>query len=354
MHFDHFKEYQLLPGLEPHMRVNLGPIHTWLQPAERLGEKLGIELYIKRDDAQPLGMGGNKVRQLEFYLGPALQQKADTVLITGAVQSNFVRLCAAACRKLGWHPVIQLEKRVPDTDNYYNHSGNVLLDHLYGAEIHYATETDEDKADAELDKLADKLKAQGRKPYTIHLGVDHPPLGALGYALAAAETRLQLDAINVSPDHIVIPSGSGLTHAGFLTGAHAIAWDVAVQGICVRRSKNLQQTRIQKRVKEVASLLNLNVSVPETHVRVFDDVLQPGYGQLNEQVHLAIQYTAHLEGILLDPVYSGRCMAGLIDLISQGVIAKGARVLFIHTGGTPALFAYQNKLGFDTLRSNDL
>ena len=348
MHFDHFQEYRLLPGLEPHSRVNLGPIRTWLQPAERLGEKLGVELYIKRDDTQPLGMGGNKVRQLEFYLGPALQHNVDTVLITGAIQSNFTRLCAAACRRLGWHPVIQLEDRVPDTDNYYNHSGNVLLDQLYGAEIHYATETDEDKADAELDRLAEKLQAQGRNTYTIHLGVEHPPLGALGYALAATETKLQLDAIDVTPDHIVIPSGSGLTHSGFLTGAHAIKWDVAVQGICVRRDKKQQQLRIQNRTDEVASLLNLDTPVPCDLVNVYDDVLNPGYGQLNEQLHLAMQHTAQLEGVLLDPVYSGRCMAGMIDLINQGIICKGERVVFVHTGGLPALFAYQNKLSIGT------
>jgi len=345
-HFDHKKEYQLLPQLASHPRVDLGPVHTNLQPAIRLGDKLGIELYIKRDDTQPLGMGGNKVRQLEFYLGPAQQDKADTVLITGAVQSNFVRLCAAACRKLGWHPVVQLENRVPNTDSLYKHSGNVLLNQLYGAEIHYATETDEDKADAELDKLASILAAQGRRPYTIHLGVEHPPLGALGYALAAAETKLQLDALDVCADHVVIPSGSGLTHSGFVAGTHALKWDVAVQGICVRRDQTQQQLRIQNRLTEVADILKLDTAVPTEQVHVYDSVLQPGYGQTNPQVDEAIQSTAQLEGILLDPVYSGRCMAGLIDLVQCGVIARGERVVFIHTGGLPALFAYQNKLSF--------
>ena len=345
-HFDHAKEYRLLPGLAPHPRVNLGPLHTCLQPANRLADKLGIEVYVKRDDTQPLGMGGNKVRQLEFYLGPALQQQADTVLITGAVQSNFVRLCAAACRKLGWQPVVQLENRVPNTDTFYQSSGNVLLNQLYGAEIHYATETDEDKADAELDALAATIKAKGRRPYTIHLGTEHPPLGALGYALAAAETKLQLDAMELSADHIVIPSGSGLTHSGFLAGTHALGWDVAVHGICVRRDQKQQRLRIQNRVAEVSELLNLDSAVPNNRVDVYDDVLQPGYGQTNQQVDLAIQNTAQLEGILLDPVYSGRCLAGLIDLVERGIINKDERVVFIHTGGLPALFAYQNKLPF--------
>ena len=180
------------------------------------------------------------------------------------------------------------------------------------------------------------------------MGVEHPPLGALGYALAATETKLQLDAIDVTPDHIVIPSGSGLTHSGFLTGAHAIKWDVTVQGICVRRDKKQQQLRIQNRTDEVASLLNLDTPVPGDLVNVYDDVLNPGYGQLNEQLHLAMQHTAQLEGVLLDPVYSGRCMAGMIDLINQGIICKGERVVFVHTGGLPALFAYQNKLSIGT------
>jgi len=344
LHFDHDEEYRLVPGLEHHPRVDLGPVRTALQPAPRLGDELGIELYFKRDDSHPLGMGGNKVRQLEFYLGPAITQNADTVLITGAVQSNFVRLCAAACRRLGFHPVVQLEDRVPNNDPLYRQSGNVMLNQMFGAEIHYATETSEDLADKELDRLAQKIESQGRKPYTIHLGVEHPPLGALGYVLCAVETRLQLQALQRTPDHIVIPSGSGLTHSGFLTGTHALDWDVQVHGICVRREQKLQQTRILKRSAEAATLMQLESSVPKDRVLVHDQVLQPGYGQLNDQVHNAITRTAQLEGVLLDPVYSGRCMAGLIDLVERDRIEKGSSVVFVHTGGLPALFAYQNKL----------
>ncbi len=344
---DHGEEYQLLPSLQKHSRVDLGPVRSPIQTLSRLGDELGIELQIKRDDAQPLGMGGNKVRQLEFYLGPALDQQADTVLITGAIQSNFVRLCAAACRKLGWQPVVQLEDRVPTNDPLYRKSGNVLIDQLLGAEIHYLPrEKDETEADANLDKLAAELKAAGRNPYVIHLGVEHPPLGALGYALAAAETKLQLEATVSMPDHVVIPTGSGITHSGFVTGAHALGWEVPIHGICVRRERALQQPRIEQRVAEVSELLELTDPVPASRVLVYDDVLHPGYGQLNEQVEDAVKRTAHLEGVLTDPVYSGRCMAGLIDLVDRGIITKGQRVLFIHTGGLPGLFAYQQKLGF--------
>ena len=345
--FDHGREYQLLPGLTEHARADLGPVRTPLQRAVRLGNELGIELYFKRDDAQPLGMGGNKVRQLEFYLGPALSQQADTILITGAIQSNFARLCAAACRRLGLHPVIQLEDRVPTNDPLYKSSGNVLLNQLYDAEIHYLPEGENEAlADARLDELAMDLQQKGHKPFVIHLGVDHPPFGALGYSLAAAELRIQLQEQSINATHLITPSGSGITHSGVLAGVDALDWDIAVEGICVRRDKSLQKQRIEKRATEAATLLG-NTEIPSHKVRTHDDVLAPGYGQLNPQVAEAIQKAAKLEGILVDPVYSGRTLAGLITLVEQGYIAKGSCVVFIHTGGTPALFAYQNKLDFE-------
>lgn len=344
--FDHSKEYQLLPALAQYARADLGPVRTPLQYADRLSHELGIELYIKRDDSQPLGMGGNKVRQLEFYLGPAQVQQADTVLITGAIQSNFVRLCAAACRRLGLEPVVQLEDRVPTSDPLYQKSGNVLLDQLYGAEIHYLPEgEDETLADARLDQLAAGIKQQGRVPYVIHLGVEHPPTGSLGYALAAAELHVQLQEQNITASHLVTPSGSGITHSGILAGVHALNWQVTVEGICVRREARLQKSRIEKRTSEVTSLLDV-AAIPADSVRVHDDVLEPGYGQLNPSVEQAIVKAARLEGILVDPVYSGRTLAGLISLVEQNRIPQGSTVVFIHTGGAPALFAYQNKLDF--------
>ena len=326
--FDHSAEFDLLPDIARHPRVDLGPVRTHLEKLSRLGKELGIQLYIKRDDAQPLGMGGNKVRQLEYYLGPALEMGADTVLITGAIQSNFVRLCSAAARKVGLHPVVQLEDRVPRDDANYRNSGNVLLDQLYGADIHHLPiGEDESAADINLDKIADELRAKGRNPYVIHLGVEHSPLGGLGYALAAAETKIQLKELALDPDHVVIPTGSGLTHAGFLRGARAIEWSVPIHGICVRRSADLQYKRILNRTAELNEMLKGGSPVSEADVIVDDTVLQPGYGQLNDQVREAIKLAAHLEGILLDPVYSGRCMAGLIELVRSGKIKQGERCL---------------------------
>lgn len=338
---------ELLPGVMDHSRVLLGLTSTPIEKLPRLSEALGIHLCAKRDDNLTLGMGGNKIRQLEFYLGPAMDQGADTVLITGAVQSNFVRCCAAASRKLGLKPVVQLENRVAKDDSIYKESGNVLINQLLGAQIHYFPEGEnEEAADANLHKIAEKLKQQGHNPYIIHLGIDHAPLGGLGYALAAAETFLQFQSMGEMPDHIVIPSGSGLTHAGFLSGARAIGWGVKVHGVCVRRNADQQYKRIKRRAFEIDRMLGKDENIKPDDIIVQDEILAPGYGLMNTHVAEAITMAAHSEGMLLDPVYSGRTFAGLIDLVRRDVIPKGDSVAFIHTGGLPALFGYQNDLTY--------
>lgn len=342
---DFTKEFDLLPSLKRHARVDLGIQPTPLEFLPSLSAKLNVKLFVKRDDCVSFALGGNKIRQLEYYLGPAKDIQADTILITGAVQSNFVRLCATACRKLGWHPIVQLEKRVPNDNENYKSSGNVLLNNMLGAEVHYFDEgEDEAAADANLDIMAERLSKQGKKPYVIHLGVEHSPLGALGYALAAAEVFLQYKSQGIMPDHIVIPSGSGLTHAGFLCGARSIGWDVKVHGICVRRNKEAQTSRITGRAKEIDKMLGGTGNVRLDDIQLSDSVLAPGYGQLNADVKEAIKMAAHHEGLLLDPVYSGRAFAGLVSLVRDGTISKNETVTFIHTGGLAALFAYQDDL----------
>jgi len=339
-----FDVLNMLPALRGYPTVDLDLRQTSVDLLPRLGARLGIELFAKRDDTLPLAMGGNKVRQLEYYLGPALRDGADTVLITGAIQSNFVRLCAAAARKLGMKAVVQLEDRVPKDDAIYKSSGNVLLNHLFGAEIHYFPEGEnEAAADANLDRLADELRAKGHRPYVIHLGIEHEPLGGLGYAHCAAECFAQFQEMDVMPDHVVIPSGSGLTHAGFLAGARAVGWDVPVHGICVRREARSQHARIARRATEIDIMLDSN-GVKPTDIMVYDTVLAPGYGQMNDQVMAALSYAAQDEAMLLDPVYTGRTMAGLIALVNESVIKPDKRVAFIHTGGLPSVFAYQTDI----------
>lgn len=334
-----------LPGLAQHSRVQLGHHPTPIDFLPRLGKELGITLWAKRDDCNGLAFGGNKVRQLEYYLGPAAEAGADTMLITGALQSNFVRLAVASANKLGMRSEVQLEERVPDTDPLYRNSGNILLDQLLGATIHYFPEGEnEAAADASLDAHADRLRAEGRKPHVIHLGIDHPPIGGLGYAAAAAECLDQLEESGEMPDVVVIPSGSAITHCGFLAGARAAGWNVPIIGICVRRGADVQRGRVVRRAREVVQMLGSDVQISDDDVVVEDDVLAPGYGRMNDAVAEAIRLAAQREALMLDPVYTGRAMAGLIHCVRNGQIKQGAKVLFIHTGGGPALFAYQDKM----------
>ncbi len=332
-----------IPGLAAFPRQPLNPDPTPLEDLPSLSRSLGIALSAKRDDCQTLAFGGNKVRQLEYYFGAAVQMAADSVLITGALQSNFTRLTTAAARRLGMTPHIQLEERVPKTDALYRSSGNLFLNRLLGAELHFFPQgEDEAAADQALDRRAEELRAAAGRPYVIHLGLDHPPVGGLGYVAAAAELCSQLEGTGEKPDLIVVPSGSGLTHAGLLVGVRALNWQVPVQGIAVRRGADLQLSRVRQRAGELAAMIGRPELIEDNDVLVDDGVLAPGYGQLNPATSEAISLTAEHEGLLLDPVYSGRTMAGLMTLVRQGMIAPGTRVLFLHTGGLPALFAYQN------------
>ena len=336
----------LTKAIDKFPRVRLGHTPTPLDAAPRLGAALGIELWIKRDDCTGLAMGGNKVRQLEFPLGEAQSRDADTLLITSAVQSNYVRVAAAAGRRLGMETHIQLEERVPDVDALYRSSGNVLLDRLFGATLHsYPVGDDEPAADASLDLLAQSLAEAGRRPYVIHLAPAHPPLGALGYVLAAEETLAQARDLDLEFDAVVCPTGSALTHAGILVGLSALGVEIPVYGICVRRDAGSQAARVRQVTEQLAEMIERPEVFDGDDALTFDGVLAPGYGRLNDAVREAIALAARQEGLLLDPVYTGKTMAGLIEHVQSGVIPAGSRVLFIHTGGLPALFAYGDKLG---------
>jgi D-cysteine desulfhydrase family pyridoxal phosphate-dependent enzyme len=334
-----------IPELANFARVRLGHAPTPIDAAPSLGKELGITLRVKRDDCTGLAFGGNKVRQLEFYLGEALAQNADTVLITGAVQSNFVRTTAAAARQLGMQVHVQLEERVANMGVAYQTSGNVLLNRILGAHIHrFPVGEDEAAADAALEQIADSLKAQGHRPYVIHLGIEHAPIGALGYVVAAAEIVAQMRNQALAFDAIVVPSGSGLTHAGLLVGLRALGVGTPVYGVCVRRDADLQEPRVARRAREVEALVDSPGLLEDGDIRVTDRVLAPGYGKLNGLTFAAMDLAALREGLLLDPVYTGKTMAGLMSLLEAGEIGAGQRVLFVHTGGQPALFGYQSTL----------
>ena len=340
----HDESASLLRALDRFPRVSAAHVPTPLEPLDNLGDELGVSLLVKRDDCTGIGFGGNKVRQLEFYLGAALEQGADTLLITGAVQSNYVRTAAAMARRFGLDCHIQLEERVPDIDALHRSSGNVLLDRLLGATIHHYPEgEDEDGADASLGRIAGDLEAQGRRPYIIPLGPKSPPLGALGYVRAAIELARQIEQGALAVDEIIAPSGSAFTHAGLLYGLRMLGLDVPVTGICVRRDATRQADRVARRFRDIGELLERPRDPGTGDIRLRDGALAPGYGQLGPQVIEAIGLTAKTEGLFLDPVYSGKAMAGLIALARADALA-GRRVLFLHTGGQPALFAYGDKL----------
>ena len=305
----------------------------------------GPEVFIKRDDCTGLALGGNKARQLEFYMGDAISKKADSIIITGAIQSNFVRQAAAAARKLGMKIHIQLEDRVNKKDKLYMDSGNILLNKLLGAEIYkLPAGRDESEADDELDKIADQVRSRGGKPYVIHLGLNHPPLGALGYVDAAIEMLSQSERLNLVFDAIVLGSGSAATHSGFLTGLRYKKSNIPIYGICVRRPSDEQGTRVLQRVRQVEKMLKSKQLVTKADINVDDKCLGLGYGVVDNQVRDALETVARTEGILLDPVYTAKVMAGLINLTGEGVFKKGQRILFLHTGGVPALFGYANSL----------
>ncbi|MBT5227060.1 MAG: D-cysteine desulfhydrase family protein [Proteobacteria bacterium] len=325
-------------------RTPLAHTPTPIEKLNNLSAVLGGgALYVKRDDCTGLAMGGNKARQLEYYFGEALQQNADTVLITGAVQSNFVRMAAAAAAKLDLDCHIQLEERVGDAGADYRQSGNVLLDRILGATIHtYPKGEDEDGADANLKMIADELRSTGRQPYIIPLAPGHPPLGALGYVRAAEEILDQLGDLEDEIDHIFVASGSGSTHAGLLFGLRSLNWLKPVIGVCVRRNRTLQHDRISNRCREVAELLDMDNPVTSEDIRITDETFAPGYGKLNDQTLEAIDLCARREGLLLDPVYTGKSMAACLKHVRN--IEKSQSTLFIHTGGTPGLFGYSAEL----------
>jgi D-cysteine desulfhydrase/L-cysteate sulfo-lyase len=322
----------------------LAHLPTPLHALPNLSREIGnITISVKRDDCTGLAMGGNKARQLEFYLGEARHAGADCVLITGAVQSNYVRATAAAARQIGMDCHVQLEERVPDVDAIYRRSGNVLLNRLLGATIHsYPEGEDETGADRQLETIAAQLRLEGKQPYVIHLGAAHPPRGALGYVDAAAEVLSQLSEQSVHVDDVVIPSGSSHTHTGLLFGLRALGSSIRVTGICVRRDAELQRDRVADCAAKLAGLVGIANVVSDEDIRVYDGSLAPGYGKASDSVWRAITTTAQTEGLLLDPVYSGKSMAGLLALAANGYFTPSASVLFVHTGGVPALFAYES------------
>ena len=322
-------------------RVRLGHWPTPLEPMDNLTKLLGgPKLWIKRDDCTGLATGGNKTRKLEWLMGDARQKGADTVITQGAVQSNHCRQTAAAAAKLGMKCEIILEHRVKTDDVDYLENGNVLLDKLFDAKIHHAAGGSD--MNAEMEKLAEKMRAgTNAQPYVIPGGGSNP-VGALGYVSCAMETVQQANDIGLKIDWIVHATGSTGTQAGIVAGLAAINSDIKVLGISVRQPKDVQEAAVYKLTAATADYIGVKGGVAKEAVMANGDYVGGGYGVPTDGMVEAVTLTARHEGILLDPVYSGKGMAGLIDLVRKGKTFKpGENVVFVHTGGAVGLFGYR-------------
>ncbi len=322
-------------------RIRLGHLPTPLEPLPRLSKALGgPEIWIKRDDCTGLSTGGNKTRKLEFLMAEAQQQGADIVLTQGATQSNHCRQTAAAAARLGMDCHLLLEDRTGYDHENYRYNGNVLLDVLHGATIeHRGPGLD---MNAELDAVADRFRAEGRNAYAIPGGGSNPT-GALGYVNCALELVGQLVDLGLNVDHIVHATGSAGTQAGLVAGLCAMNAGIPVLGIGVRAPQEKQEENVFALAARTAEKLGCPGVVRREDVVANCDHVGPGYGMPAESTLEAIDLFARYEAILLDPVYSGKGGAGLIDLIRKGHFTKGERVVFLHTGGAIALTGYTHE-----------
>ena len=321
-------------------RIRLAHLPTPLEPLPRLSEELGLDLWIKRDDCTGLAGGGNKTRKLEFLLGAAFEEDADTLVTQGAVQSNHVRQTAAAAAAHGLACEIILEERTGSKATDYVGNGNVLLDRLFGANLR--TVPGGTDMVAELEKTAAEVRARGGKPYVIPGGGSNP-VGALGYVDCAREIVVQADEMDLEVHRIVTATGSAGTHAGLVAGLAVMGADIPVLGIGVRAPKDKQEANVFKLAEETAALLGQPGRVTREQVVADCDYVGEGYGLIDQGVIDALTLAARLDGIVLDPVYSGKAMKGLIALARAGQF-KGETVVFLHTGGAQGLFGYQTEI----------
>ncbi len=319
-------------------RIPLAHLPTPLEEMSHLREALGggPRLLIKRDDQTGLATGGNKTRKLEFLVAEALAQKADTLITVGALQSNHCRQTAAAAAKMGLRCALVLSGG-PLRRSQWN--GNLLLYDLLGAEVHWAGGRDRDSVAGEV---ADELRASGARPYFIPVG-GSVPTGCAGYVAAVEELAEQLTGRGERVDRIVFSSSSGGTHAGLLVGVKALGLDVRVEGIDNDKVGGLLE-KIKPLASATAARLGLDLSFSEADFILHEAYGTPGYGVITDAERDAMRLLARSEGIICDPLYTGRALVGLIDLVRRGVYGPDETILFWHTGGTASVFGYAAKL----------
>ena len=324
-------------------RLSLGEFPTPLQELKNLGRILGgPRVFVKRDDLTGLGLGGNKLRKLEYALAEAAASGATVVITVGGPQSNHVRLTTAACNKLGLKTVLVIRGKLP-----VKPSGNLLIDHILGpSEIHYVG-ADGFPAKGELDRVADekaneiaeRLRAEGEVPYFIPNGC-RAIHGAMGYASCVLEMVSQFKDRQLAPTAVFTAIGTSSTHTGLVLGAHLFTQDqLKIVGISVANASGGLTERVARQLQEAVDDFKLASTVPQKAIAILDDYVGDGYGIPTEAMKEAVLLTARSEGVLLDPVYTGKAMAGLIDRVRAGDYTTDDVVVLLHTGGTPALFA---------------
>ena len=324
----------------PRRRYTAGK--TPIEKLSRLSEALeGPTIYMKRDDLLGLAGGGNKTRKLEFLVADALACGADTLITCGAVQSNHCRLTLAAAVKEGMKCQLILEERVAGSYNP-EAGGNNFLFRLLGVEKIKVVPGGSDMAQ-EMQQVADDLEAEGRKGYIVPGGGSNP-IGATGYVACAEEILGQMFEQGLKIDRVVCASGSTGTHAGLVTGFYGNNSNIPVIGVNVSRPKDVQEELVYNLVNQTAAYVGIKSAIPRDAVLCFDEYVGPGYSLPTPQMAEAVRMLARLEGILMDPVYTGKAIAGLIDLVRKGYFTKEENVLFIHTGGSPALHVYMAEI----------
>lgn len=330
--------------LSRYPRAHFAHLNTPLEPMRELSKHLGgPNLWIKRDDCTGLAGGGNKTRKLEFLMGDAIQKGADIIITQGATQSNHARQTAAIASKLGMECHILLEDRTGSKDIDYNYNGNVLLDQIFGAPLtKLPAGTDMNQA---MEELAASLRSEGKKPYIIPGGGSNP-IGALGYVNAALELLCQSNDMSLKIDHLVHATGSAGTQAGLVTGLVASNSQIPVLGIGVRAAKEAQENNVFALAERTAEFLGIKGVVKREDVVANSDYVGEGYGIPTEGAIEAIELFARKESILLDPVYSAKGAAGLIDLVRKGHFDKEDNIVFLHTGGSQALYGYREAFNY--------
>lgn len=327
-------------------RLKLADLPTPLHFASRLGAELGVpNLFIKRDDLTGLALGGNKARKLEFILADAISKGADSIVISAATQSNMIRMTAAACAQLGLdiYAVMRSTTETPPIE------GNLLLDALFGANITFIPTLDpySDMSVKVMENIVISLKAQEKKPYVIDLRYHSAPLAAMGYISAVDELDHQFSTLDRYPEYIFLCTGSGTTQTGLLLGIMLKKLPIKVIGISVQKPAEWIKPRIMEKLKAISELLDIDLRLSENDIVVDDRWIGERYGIPTSEGVNAIKMVGRTEGIVLDPVYSGKGFSGLVGWIEEGSIKPDESVVFLHSGGVPALFASEQNLEFE-------